>query len=109
MVNIARALLKKEGAHVVVAGTLSKGVEELSAASFDAMITERELPDGDGLEFLTKAKETTSNKDLPVIMFTAITDAQEIKKSLEGGAKGYIVKPFTPNNFMKQVTKVLGA
>lgn len=88
---------------------MSKGIEELGLDKFDAMITERELPDGDGLEFLTKTKETTANKEVPVIMFTAITDAAEIQKSLQGGAKGYIVKPFTPNNFMNQVTKVLGA
>ena len=108
MVNIARSLLKKEGAHVVVAGSMSKGVQELGSDKFDILITERELPDGDGLDFVKKASDSDANKNTPVVMFTGITESAEIQKSIQSGAKGYIVKPFTPQNFMKQINKVLG-
>lgn len=71
----------------------SQGIELASAAVFDAMILDLNLPDMDGLEVCRRLKSSL-DYNLPVLMLTA-RDAYEDKASGYGqGADDYVTKPF---------------
>ena len=59
---------------------------------YDLVLLDINLPDGDGIDFLTEIRKTD---DIPVIMLTANNMEMDIVSALELGADDYITKPFS--------------
>jgi DNA-binding NtrC family response regulator len=74
----------------VAVETAEEGLRLLSESPFDAAITDLRLPGMGGEEFLLRAHELDPR--LPVIVVTG-ADSDEAK-FIEGGAFGYLLKPF---------------
>ncbi len=70
------------------------------------VITDLNMPDMDGIELITRLRSMSDFK-FPIVMLT--TEAQEEKKrqGKAAGASGWIVKPFTPEQILNVVRKVL--
>ena len=79
----------------------------LAQDKYDGVILDRYMPQMDGLEVLKQVKDGTLVEDIPVIMLTGESTEPEIKKAIELGAAGYVVKPFTPKGFLAQLDKIL--
>ena len=62
------------------------------------------LPDGNGFELY---QETIQEKQIPTIFLTAKDDEQDVVKGLELGAEDYITKPFSTNELLIRVKKIL--
>ena len=78
-------------------------------ARFNAVVTDVNMPNMDGLSFLRHLKTTASYKFTPVIMLT--TEGEDAKKA-EGraaGAKAWMLKPFNPPQLLDAVSKLLPA
>ena len=75
--------------------------------SYDLIILDRYIGETDGVDVLKIIKNTDFINQIPVIMLTGETEKQEIVKSLKAGARGYVIKPFKPNELMQQIEKVL--
>ncbi|MNW54251.1 Sensory transduction protein regX3 [compost metagenome] len=71
---------------------LAAAKERLANATFDLVILDLNLPDGNGLDFLTDIRRTTI---LPVIILTAHDMETDIVTGLDLGADDYITKPFS--------------
>lgn len=65
------------------------------------------LPGMDGIEILTKMKQRSDLKDIPVIMATAKGQEYDRIKGLDSGADDYIVKPFSVLEMVSRVKAVL--
>ncbi|MGN0522471.1 MAG: response regulator transcription factor [Eubacterium sp.] len=65
------------------------------------------LPDGDGLELLTKIRSSAQYGNIPVIMVTAKTSEIDAVKGLDMGADDYITKPFGVMELVSRVKAVL--
>ena len=65
------------------------------------------LPGMDGLELLTKIKESAEYKKIPVIMATAKGQEYDRIRGLDAGADDYIVKPFSIMEMVSRVKAVL--
>jgi CheY-like chemotaxis protein len=65
------------------------------------ILSDINMPEMSGLEFLPKAK--AMRPDIPVIMITAYGDAETKQKALEGGAEGLFPKPI---DFAKLRTEI---
>lgn len=83
----------------------------LNIYSFDILIVDIMMPVTTGTEFLQKLR--AENNHTPVILLTAMGDAQDRISGLELGADDYIPKPFEPkelvlriNNILKRVMKI---
>jgi CheY-like chemotaxis protein len=68
-------------------------LERIAAADAQVILilSDINMPEMSGLEFLPKAKAI--RPDIPVIMITAYGDAETKQKALEGGAEGLFAKP----------------
>jgi CheY-like chemotaxis protein len=88
-------LLRKRGIDSVEAGTLAEGWTSLHAPEeLDAVVLDRHLPDGDGLDLLRRVKEDAHLSHLPVVLQTGADHPEEVLQGLQAGAYYYLIKPF---------------
>ncbi|MGV3569400.1 MAG: response regulator transcription factor [Ramlibacter sp.] len=66
------------------------------------------LPDVDGFEVLGSLRRHPAFRTVPIIMLTGKATREAVLQGLNGGADGYITKPFEPDALMAAVRTVLG-
>lgn len=76
------------------AKTIAEGHTLLASKSFDLLILDVELPDGNGIEFCSSIQATHSH--VPVFFLTSQTNLSDKVLSFSAGADDYITKPFSP-------------
>jgi two-component system phosphate regulon response regulator OmpR len=89
---------------VTVAPTASEGRQRLAAESFDALLLDVMLPDGDGFDL---CREVRTGSDLPVLMLTARGEDTDRIVGLELGADDYLPKPFNPRELIARLRAIL--
>jgi DNA-binding response OmpR family regulator len=92
------------GFRLTVAGTARDGEALLKRESFDAVILDLMLPDGDGLDVCRRLRGTT---DVPILMLTARGEPMDRIVGLEIGADDYLPKPFEPRELLARVKALL--
>lgn len=85
-------VLTRAGHQVLLVDTAGEGLEALRQGGFDLLVTDKNLPDVDGLELLRRARET--NPGLQVILMTGFPTAETRSHAQELGVHSYITKPF---------------
>jgi two-component system response regulator ResD len=71
----------------------------------DLMVLDLMLPEVDGLEVCRRVRRTQA--DLPIIMLTALGEAEDRIAGLEVGADDYVTKPFSPRELVLRIDSVL--
>lgn len=100
--------LSEEGYEVVVADNGAAGVKAASESRFDLIITDMVLPGLSGKEVLQVLKSDESLKDIPVFLFSASIDAEELHRIACWGADQCFMKTrITPTELAREVNKVL--
>jgi len=61
-----------------------------------------------GFDLAARLREDERTRDLPVVMLTARTLADDVRRGHEVGAMGYITKPFSPAEVLEAVRSLLG-
>ncbi|MFV0440431.1 MAG: response regulator transcription factor [Lachnospirales bacterium] len=84
--------LADDNIKLLPAYTLNDAKEKLMSESFDLIILDINLPDGNGLDFIKTIKNLTSSN---FIILTANDTELDIITGLEMGANDYITKPFS--------------
>ena len=109
MRRVMRALLKEIGfERTEAAEDGAVALEMLKKSKFDIVITDILMPNMNGFELLTAIKADESLRHVPVLMVTAEARKDDIVRSMQGGAAGYIVKPFTRATLEERIRKILG-
>lgn len=89
---------------ILEAGDGQEALGVLENESVDFILSDINMPNMDGIEFLRQKKENDAIKDIPVVMITTEAGNDILGEAKSLGAKGSIKKPFTPD----QVQDVLG-
>ena len=108
MRRIVRGLLKEMGcnnAEEAEDGAIALSM--LKAQKFDFVVSDINMPNMNGFDLLKAVKGDDSLKHLPVLMVTAEARKEDIVAAAQGGAAGYIVKPFTKATLEEKVTLIL--
>lgn len=85
--------LRDPALELTLCRTLSAARSALEAGSFDLLILDVNLPDGNGLDFLRRLRAGANS--VPVILLTANDMETDIVAGLESGADDYVTKPFS--------------
>lgn len=93
--------LTTAGHRVTHAGTGRQALALTSERDFDLMILDIGLPDQEGFTVLRKVR--ASGSDLPVIILTARTSAEDTVRGLERGADDYMAKPFSFDELLARI------
>lgn len=96
--------LSKISYNIKSAYTVTQGLSLLSKYSFDAVILDCNLPDGNGFELCQKIKK---NFNIPVILLTARDTEIDELKGFEMGASDYITKPFSISILQARLNNVI--
>jgi two-component system chemotaxis response regulator CheY len=90
---------------ILEAGDGQEALDVLGANKVDVVLSDINMPNMTGLEFLKAKAENDAIKDIPVVMISTETGSDIIDEAKSYGAKGAIKKPFTPD----LINKTLGA
>ncbi len=82
---------------ILEAGDGQEALDVLGANKVDVVLSDINMPNMTGLEFLKAKAEDDAIKNIPVIMISTETGADIIDEAKSYGAKGAIKKPFTPD------------
>jgi two-component system chemotaxis response regulator CheY len=99
--------LKGAGYDVIEACDGVDALSKLDGRKIHLIITDVNMPNMDGITFVSEAKKLPDYKFTPIVMLT--TEAGESKKQ-EGqaaGAKAWVVKPFQPAQILMVVSKLV--
>jgi two-component system, OmpR family, phosphate regulon response regulator OmpR len=88
--------LRRNGFEVDVAGSLAQGRDRLKQGTYDALLLDGMLPDGDGLDLTRELRGQPRTRRLPLLMLTARGEPMDRILGLEIGADDYLGKPFEP-------------
>lgn len=65
------------------------------------------MPTMDGFEALKTIKSNTQFSSIPVVMLTSESDESRIQMAFDAGVNGYVEKPFTPEELIESLEKVI--
>lgn len=82
-------------------------LEMIKRTSFDLIIMDLYMPKLDGLNTTKKIRELSGGKDVPVIALTGNKNKENVKKWLNYGLKGYIIKPSSTEAILETVQNAL--
>jgi two-component system phosphate regulon response regulator OmpR len=99
--------LHANGFEVTSAGSLAAGRERLKQRSYDALLLDLMLPDGDGLDLTRELRADARTRRLPLLMLTARGESPDRIVGLEIGADDYLPKPFEPRELLARVKALL--
>lgn len=87
--------------------SLSAARAALASARFDAVLLDRTLGDGDGIDLLRSIRGDAGMRDLPVLILSGRKADREIIAGLNRGADDYLAKPCTAEMFTAHLLAVL--
>jgi two-component system chemotaxis response regulator CheY len=90
------------------AGNGAEALGILDANPVDLILSDINMPVMDGLEFVRQLQTVEKLRGIPVVMITTEGSESNVVQALSLGAKGYIRKPFTPDQVKEHVLPVLG-
>ena len=99
--------LRGHGFEVQVAGSLGIGREHLARESYDGLVLDLMLPDGDGLDLTRELRTQPRTRRLPLLMLTARGEPLDRIVGLEIGADDYLPKPFEPRELLARLKALL--
>jgi two-component system chemotaxis response regulator CheY len=110
MRKIVERSLRQAGLNLAQVLEASNGAEALAAVQenkVDLILCDINMPVMDGLEFVKALACVENAKGIPVVMITTEGSEGHVVQALSAGAKGYIRKPFTPDQVKEHVLPVL--
>lgn len=103
-------LLKRWGSKWTIAENGKEGVEASSKEPFDIILMDIQMPVMDGYEStaLIRNDSNNPNRDVPTVALTASAFLDEKNKALNAGMNDHLTKPFTPDQMMSLLQRLLG-
>jgi two-component system chemotaxis response regulator CheY len=111
MRKIVERSLRQAGLDLSSVSQAGNGAEALGILDtnpVDLILSDINMPVMDGLEFVRQLQTMEKLRGIPVVMITTEGSESNVVQALSLGAKGYIRKPFTPDQVKEHVLPVLG-
>jgi DNA-binding NtrC family response regulator len=103
--NLVVTVLSRVGHSGVTAMNGVDALHKMKENNFDAVITDIKMPEMDGI-ILTR-EISKQNPRLPVMVMTAFDEEYSAGTAISCGAREFIIKPFSPNEFIIRLHKMI--
>jgi two-component system chemotaxis response regulator CheY len=107
MRNLVNMTLTDEGFEVIEACDGRDALKKLTGQKIHLVISDVNMPNMDGITFVTEMKKLAPYKFVPVVMLTTEGSDEKKKAGQAAGAKAWVVKPFQPAQLLAGVRKLL--
>jgi len=105
-VELLTFLLSASGWQVSGANTVAEAKARIDAESFDLIILDSWMPDGDGVEFCRELR--TSRPQLAILFLSGAAFPADISGATEAGCSAYLVKPCKVEELTRVVDGLIG-
>jgi putative nucleotidyltransferase with HDIG domain len=103
--EVVSTLLEAQGYRCTVVPDGSRAIQQITNDSHDLVLSDIVMPEMDGMRLLRQLR--TQDKDIPVIMVTAMHDISIALEAIRAGAYDYILKPFEKDQLYHSVGRAL--
>ena len=98
-------ILKQAGYDVVEAADGEEGLSQLTA-DIRAVVTDYNMPNMTGVEFIKAIRAGSVNKSVPILMVTTESEQDKKQEGKAAGATGWLTKPFEQEQLVKAIRKI---
>jgi two-component system, chemotaxis family, chemotaxis protein CheY len=102
-------ILEQAHFQVITAMDGSDGLEKLFTNSCDLVLTDINMSNMDGYEFIRRVRSDGKYSSLPIIIVSTESEAKDKMRGFEAGANLYIVKPSSPETMVENIRMILTA
>ncbi len=101
------SLTLKDAGYSVIEACDGKDALAKLAGPVDMIVTDLNMPNMDGIEFIRAVRANATYRFVPVVMLTTESQADKKEQGKAAGATGWIVKPFKPEQLLAVAKKLL--
>ncbi len=102
--NLLKQYLSENGFRVTVAAAAAEARRKLGGLDFDLLILDVMMPGESGVEL---TRSLRAEKNVPILMLTALSETDSRIAGLEAGADDYLPKPFDPRELILRINNIL--
>lgn len=92
---------------VFEAGDGLEALELLKNQAVGLILSDINMPNMDGLQFLSQVRANDAWKSVPVVMITTEGGQTKVMEAVQLGASGYVRKPFTADQIKEKLTGII--
>jgi DNA-binding response OmpR family regulator len=105
--NLIVSQLQDAGFEVSTAADGLEGLAAIRDRRPDAVLLDINMPRMDGFTVLERLKNDPETSDLPVLMLSAQSSPEDIRRAVQLGANDYIGKPFESRQLLRRVDRMI--
>ncbi len=102
--DLLHRYLTEQGFRITVAADAGEARRKLEGLNFDLLVLDVMMPGESGLSL---TRSIADEKNIPVILLTARSEAESRIAGLEAGADDYLAKPFDPRELVLRINNIL--
>src|SRR5450631_519795 len=100
-------ILEQARFHVITAMDGSDGLEKLYTNSCDLVLTDINMSNMDGYEFIRRVRADGKYSSLPIIIASTESEGKDKMKGFEAGANLYLIKPSSPEMMVENIRMIM--
>jgi CheY-like chemotaxis protein len=104
-VSLLESMLQIAGYEVIFAYDGPTGIQKAQAEKPTLVLLDVMMPQMDGIAVCTALRKDPATASIPIVVLSAKTDEESVKRALAAGANEYQIKPFNIEKLMKVVEK----
>jgi two-component system chemotaxis response regulator CheY len=105
---LINTLTKLGYAQFLEASNGREGLDRLDGGNVDIIITDWNMPEMNGIDFVRAVRTLPNGRRMPVLMVTTNAAKDDVAEALDAGVNNYVVKPFTAETIKEKIDAVLG-
>lgn len=107
--QMTRMILEEIGVRTIHEADNGKNAVAVSSVQpLDLVISDFNMPEMDGIEFLRAMRGHPMSRKVPFILLTGRGDRELVVKAAQAGANNYLIKPFTAAILREKIEQVVG-
>jgi CheY-like chemotaxis protein len=105
---VERMMLMKGPYEVVTASDGQEAITKARTEQPDLILMDVIMPKMDGFEAVRQIRSQPATRDIPIIMVTTRSEAQNVENGFESGCNDYVVKPINGTELLSKLRSYLG-
>lgn len=102
--ELIRRYLIEHGFRVTLAADAAEARNQLSGLEFDLLVVDVMMPGETGISL---TRSISDDRNIPILMLTALAETGNRIEGLEAGADDYLPKPFDPRELLLRINNIL--
>ncbi|MBO6718782.1 MAG: response regulator transcription factor [Rhizobiaceae bacterium] len=102
--TLLKQFLAEQGYRVSIAASAAEARRRLEGLDFDLIVLDVMMPGENGVDLTRALRE---QKDVPILMLTALSETENRVSGLSAGADDYLPKPFDPRELVLRISNIL--